>query len=75
MRLKRFAAAVALAAAAAIGGNAQTPADTIDGHVAAARTAAGTRHVELFSLLCAPANTQPRPAPGRGAAAPAEGRG
>jgi len=75
MRVNGFIAAVALASAAAIGGSAQTPANTIDGHVSAARTAAGTRHVELFSQLCAPANTQPRPAAGRGAAAPAEGRG
>src|SRR5688572_25257307 len=75
MRVNGFVAGVALASAAAIGASAQTPANTIDGHVAAARAAAGTRHVELFSQLCAPANTQPRPAAGRGAAAPAGGRG
>ncbi len=74
MRVHAFAAALTLAFASATGGSAQTPAATIESHIAAARAAAGTNHVELFSQLCAPANTQPRAA-GRGPAAPAEGRG
>ena len=68
MRVNEFESALTLAIAAAIGGTAQTPADTIDGQVTAARAAAGKRHVELFSQLCAPANTLLRAA-GRGTAA------
>ena len=55
-------------------GSAQSPANPIESHVAAAKAAAGQHHQELFSQLCAPSNTQPA-ARAAAAAAPAGGRG
>ena len=73
MKVHGLAAALALASVSTMI-SAQSPANTIDSHVAAAKAAAGQRHQELSTQLCSPANTQPRAA-GRGPAAPAEGRG
>src|SRR5262249_34581911 len=47
----------------------QSP-DTVEGHIAAAKAAAGTDHVALFESLCRPAPgpgvaAAPRPAPAR----------
>jgi metallo-beta-lactamase class B len=54
------AAIIALAAVTVVG---QAPANTVDGHVAAAKAAAGTEHTAVFNNLCsAPA---PEPAGGR----------
>lgn len=54
---------------------AQSTATTVEGHVAAAKAAAGTYHTNLFGSLCSANNLQPPAAPaqgqrGRGAAAP-----
>ena len=62
-----FLAAVALAtgiAAAVVA--AQQTADTVDAHVAAARTAGEKIHPGLFSSLCSPTSIRPADAPQRG---------
>ena len=59
-------AGVAIASGGAL--FAQAGRDTVNDHVAAARTAAGTYHTGLFSSLCSANNLQPP-------AAPAQGRG
>ena len=45
---------------------AQSGADTVEAHVAAAKAAAGTYHQGLFTSLCSPANIQPPATPQRG---------
>jgi metallo-beta-lactamase class B len=50
---------------------AQSPGDTVDAHVAAAKAAAGQYHPGLFSSLCSPSSIRPAAAPaggGRGGA-------
>jgi metallo-beta-lactamase class B len=46
--------------------DAQSTADTVDAHVAAAKAAAGANHPGLFTSLCSTANINPSAAPQRG---------
>src|SRR5678816_338879 len=78
MRIDGFAAALALASMVTMTVSAQAPKDTIEGHLAAATTAAGQYHHAILNQLCAPANTDPatlRAAAARRGAPPAKGRG
>src|SRR6266540_3620970 len=84
MRIHGFAVALIVASVSTLAISAQSP-DTIAGHIAAAKAAAGTIHPAIFNQLCAPGYTDPatlRAAaarrgapPANAAAAPAEGRG
>jgi metallo-beta-lactamase class B len=69
--MKSYAIAVVLAvglAAGSIGARlvAQSSADTVEAHVAAAKAAAGTDHPGLFTSLCSASSIQPSAAPQRG---------
>jgi metallo-beta-lactamase class B len=69
--MKSAAIAVVLAGALAAGSGgasaiAQSGADTVEAHVAAAKLAAGTYHPGLFTSLCSATNIQPPATPQRG---------
>ena len=69
MKSSAMAFLSALVLAGGLGGaNAigQSGADTVDAHVAAAKAAADTYHVGLFTSLCSAANIQPPSTPQRG---------
>ena len=71
MRVHGCATVLALGSMLTVTGHAQSPAGTIEGHVAAAKAAAGQNHQVLFSQLCAPGYTDPAAARARVAAAAA----
>jgi metallo-beta-lactamase class B len=50
-------------------------ANTVDAHIAAAKAAAGTDHVEVFNELCNPPAPAPRPAQAQAAPRPAQPQG
>jgi metallo-beta-lactamase class B len=60
------AAAVTMGLGVLHAGGQATPPDTVDGHVAAARAAAGSYHPGLFNSLCSASSLRPASSPQRG---------